>query len=362
MLTAIRGLLHGTTSLCFTCEDKADPQSEGQRARAALVRHSGPAPRRPKSPGPHLIPKCRFRQRAVVIARAGCVSSSPFQVAPLPVFARLTTLPSSASEKTREVVVVMRDVEPRGISRLGAWGQARWSLTLYPGAGEAGGCFVSASEVRRVVAPGQGADPERARAEAARRARAKIRRYAVANGLNRLGTLTYRGHGCHDVVQVRQDAGAFFRALRGETDRGRFPYVWVPEWHPGGHGLHLHFAVARFIHRSVIERAWGHGFIHIKLLSDLPIGSGSREEARRAAGYLSKYVSKTFEEGQGLFGRHRYEVGQGFQPVARRLLGRTSEEVLAKACELMGAEPIRRWSSDEVEGWDKPPAVWFAWA
>jgi hypothetical protein len=38
----------------------------------------------------------------------------------------------------------------------------------------------------------RGADPERATAEAIRRARAKIRRYDVADRLNRLATLTYR--------------------------------------------------------------------------------------------------------------------------------------------------------------------------
>lgn len=29
------------------------------------------------------------------------------------------------------------------------------------------------------------------------------------------------------------------RALGGDP----LPYVWVPEWHKCGHGLHLHFAV-----------------------------------------------------------------------------------------------------------------------
>ena len=66
---------------------------------------------------------------------------------------------------------------------------------------------------------------------------------------------------------------------------GRFPYVWVPQWHPGGHGLHAHFAVGRFVPRGLIERAWGHGFVHIKLLDGLPVGSGALAEARLAARY-----------------------------------------------------------------------------
>ena len=74
------------------------------------------------------------------------------------------------------------------------------------------------------------------------------------------------------------------------------PYVWVPEWHKTGHGLHLHFAVGRFVPRGMIEQAWGHGFVHIKLLGDLPVGSGALAEARQAAGYLSKYVGKSFDD------------------------------------------------------------------
>ena len=49
--------------------------------------------------------------------------------------------------------------------------------------------------------------------------------------------------------------GEFFKGLRGEVEA--LPYVWVPQWHPGGHGLHAHFAVGRFVPRGVIERSWG---------------------------------------------------------------------------------------------------------
>lgn len=65
------------------------------------------------------------------------------------------------------------------------------------------------------------------------------------------------------------------------------------EWHKSGHGLHAHFAVGRYIGRRKIEQAWGRGFVHIKLLGDLPVESTSLHEARLAARYLSKYVSKT---------------------------------------------------------------------
>jgi hypothetical protein len=182
-------------------------------------------------------------------------------------------------------------------------------LSLYPEAGDGGGCL---SVARRPLPSGGRPNAERAAEEAARRARAKIRRYAAANRLNRLGTLTYRGEGCHDPLLLREHLAGFFRELRGELASGRLPYLWVPQWHPGGHGLHAHFAVGRFVPRRLIERAWGQGFVHIKLLDGLPVGSGSLAEARLAARYLARYVGRDLEEARRLAGLHRYEVAQLF--------------------------------------------------
>lgn len=235
-----------------------------------------------------------------------------------------------------------------------------WVLSLCPAAGEGGGCFVSAR--RRPPGGGGVPNPERSRQEAARRARGRLRRYCAANGLNRLGTLTYRGQGCHDPAQVRADLGVFFRRLRESLGGKAFPYAWVPEWHPGGHGLHAHFAVGRFIKRSLIEGAWGHGFVSIKMLSDLPVGSGRLEEARRAAGYLSKYVAKSFDD-ERVPRRHRYDVAQGFQPERIQVWGRSREEATHRATEMLGGSAVlRQWLSSEQEGWQGPPAWWVQWA
>jgi len=97
----------------------------------------------------------------------------------------------------------------------------RWALSLYPEAAEAGGCL---AVVREPGGGYEGVEPDTARAaeEAARRARAKIRRYAAANRLNRLGTLTYRGEGCRDPILLREHLGLFFRQLHGQ---GRMPYL-----------------------------------------------------------------------------------------------------------------------------------------
>lgn len=163
-----------------------------------------------------------------------------------------------------------------------------WQLSLYPQAAEAGGCLVT---TRSGESAERDADPERAATEANRRARAKIRRYGVANRLNRHATLTYAGEGCFDPVQLRQDVAAFFKALRPALGGQALPYVWVPEWHPGGHGLHVHFIVGRYVRQSLIREAWGHGIVHIKLIGDLP-GRLGRARGSAASGWLSVQVHR----------------------------------------------------------------------
>jgi hypothetical protein len=236
-----------------------------------------------------------------------------------------------------------------------------WSLSLYPEAGEGGGCFVSSRQNRGGGIRGAARDPERAALEAARRARGKVRRYCATHRLNRLGTLTYEGAGCRDPRQVRRHVGGFFRELRAGLGGDPLPYVWVPEWHKSGHGLHLHFAVGRYVPRGLIKSAWGRGFVHIKLLGDLPVGSGTLAQARVAAGYLSKYVTKSFTE-QPVAGLHRYDLAQGFQPKAKRLVERSFPDLIASASTAMGSWPAFQWSSAEVEEWHGPPAYWLQWA
>lgn len=243
--------------------------------------------------------------------------------------------------------------------------QPGWVLSLYADAAEAGGCFVNPFQRRWFGVKGAASDPERARAEAARRARSKLRRYCASNGLNRLGTLTYAPPFCTDPAVLRVDVGIFFRQLRSLLGGEALPYVWVPELHKDGERFHVHFAVGRFVPRGLIEEAWGYGFVHIKLLSDLPVGSGAVAEARVAAGYLSKYVGKSIDaevNGKRPFGLHRYEVAQGFQPVPQRLSARTALGVFDEACQIMGGRPSVIWDSADLDHWQAAPAVWFQWA
>jgi hypothetical protein len=146
--------------------------------------------------------------------------------------------------------------------------------------------------------------------------------------------------------------------VRSSHPGERFPYLWVPELHPGGHGLHGHFVVGRYVPRGLIEEAWGLGFVHITLIGDLPVGTGVRGEARRAARYVSKYLAKGMGGSGGL---NRYDVAQGFQPKAEGIFGQWEEDVIAEAIERMGLVPSLVWRSVGAEGWRGPRAVFLSW-
>jgi hypothetical protein len=254
-------------------------------------------------------------------------------------------------------------VSSDAVERLRRLEQAAWVLNVYPTAGEASGCFLAVGARRGGGGVrGLAADPERAALEAGRRARGVVRRYAAANALTRFGTLTYRGEGCFDQEALRADLAEFFRRVRAEL--GPVPYLWVPEWHKT-HGLHAHFALDRFAHQQMLQRVWGHGYVGIKRLSGARSGDGSWQAARVASGYLAKYVTKTFEDDaedkRRLFGLHRYERAEGFNPPVRRLRGSSMADLLGQACHIMGGGWSREWFSRDVEGWRGPPAYWLQW-
>ena len=235
--------------------------------------------------------------------------------------------------------------------------ESGWLLNLYPDAAEAGGCFVSPR--RRWRGGPLEPDEDRSASEAIRRARGHIRRYCTANRLNRFWTLTYAGEGNHDPRVFRSDIAAFFRRLKADLGRP-FPYLWVPEWHKTGHGLHAHFVVGQYIAKRRIDAAWkDQGFSFGKLIGDLAVGSGSIDEARVAARYLAKYVGKDLGP---VSGRHRYDVAQGYQPLVRMLRGASFHEVLSQAEAIMGRSAVEVWDSADDPAWTRPHAVWVRWA
>jgi hypothetical protein len=263
-----------------------------------------------------------------------------------------------------------------------------WSVNAYPEAGEAvfqvrsmhpgrplrACCARARDEGRSCVrdhdSPGSGGPVtprEELLRQAGSRARVAVRRYCVQNQLDRLVTLTYADRQL-DPLEVVEDCERFFRRLRrfmGLAPGESFPYVAVRELHPGGHGYHVHIAVGRFIPQPLLERAWGHGFADIRKIrvrSGVPgcPPLGKRERARRVAGYLQKYLGKTFEGEAGMdvpSGCHRYQSARGFQ--ARRVqclrVGLWAAWAAA-AAEFGGELPAVVFSSDEYgDRWPGPP-------
>lgn len=244
-----------------------------------------------------------------------------------------------------------------------------WALNLYREAGEASGSFRASHRSSPggslVLNPDEltqeqiRSAKERSREEAGRRARRQICRYCAHNRLNRLGTLTF-ATGCHDRYHLRLLLADFFKQLRKEIGRD-LPYVWVPEWHSTDHGLHAHFAVGRYIKKTVIEAAWPDGFVHIKLLGDLPHGSLDLDQSRVAAGHLSKYVSKGFFDDRHIDGLHRYDIAQGFTPKPTKLFAPKLEDVLRVAVDRMGSPFNYIWHSNDNPDWARPAAVHLSW-
>ena len=169
-----------------------------------------------------------------------------------------------------------------------------------------------------------------------------------------------RGRGLPRSAAAARGRGRVLRGLRRELGGKALPYAWASEWHPGGHGLHVHFAVGRYVRQSLIRDVWGRGIVHIKLIGDLPVGSGALEEARLAAGYLAKYVSKNVggRAGAGaapVRGRAGLPAGAGAAARALRGGGRgRGVRADGRRRRGSGARRIRRAGG--------PPAYWCAWA
>lgn len=239
-----------------------------------------------------------------------------------------------------------------------------WFMNVYPEAGEAGGGYLRPT-VRRKERPelkaGPSGESSRSALESAARSARRVRRYCAANRLTVMGTLTYAGEGCHDPAQIRADLGDFFRGLRAERGGKAFPYVWVPEWHKTDHGLHAHFGVNRRMPVRMIRDVWGHGHVFMTQRTGRPSGGGPLAEARHAARYLSKYLSKDVDN-RAIPWKHRYDVAQGFEPRCLRVEGWSREEAINLAIAEMGGElPAHTWTSDQTDGWEAAPRVMLRW-
>ena len=178
-------------------------------------------------------------------------------------------------------------------------------------------------------------------------------------------TLTYAPPFCTDPGQAYRDVAQFVRRLRHHLG-ARFPYVWVMELHKDGERLHVHLGLAQYVPKAVLADLWPHGFVDIRRIRTKASG-GDQAKAGMTAHYLAKYVGKAFDalgaaEGVASCGRHRYEVGQGFQPPSTgAVFGSESEARRWLLAQEGGTAPSYEWSSDDIDGWLGRPTRGFRW-
>jgi hypothetical protein len=232
-------------------------------------------------------------------------------------------------------------------------------------------------------------------ARAARRAKSRVRRYVVANVLTRIVTLTFapdtesspgrwstggspvgakvvhgpgddgacqgcgRPYGLDGVRLAMRRGAAAIRALRVGLGTTSMPYVLVPEFHADDH-VHLHLMLDRCPPEDVLQAAWPWGFFDDGERSGRKVKAdgGGREAARKAARYATKYVTKAFAE--GVDGRHRYEVGQGWQPAVVKRGGFRSLEQAVAFVEDHGQLVTYAVHSEALDDYEGPPFLWVA--
>jgi hypothetical protein len=191
-------------------------------------------------------------------------------------------------------------------------------------------------------------DQERSR----RRARGRLRRYAVANRCTRLWTFTYRPPQPVERSRVVEDWHAFGRALRAAGIG--VPWVRVIERHQSG-ALHLHAGFGGFVDVRQVEALWPHGFVHaVKMRTR----RGGREDARVAAVYLAKYAGKA---SVAFAGQHSYEVAQGFALVELAIDHPSLDSILAALARRMNGPASYEWDSGSSADWRGPPTVYLSW-
>lgn len=226
-------------------------------------------------------------------------------------------------------------------------------VKIYPHAGEAVvSCSTKprpADRSRKVDGP---VNPARCREQAARRASSAVRRYAAEHSLRYMLTLTYRD-GERNLRKVHRDVEKLLAKMVKDRNGRRFPYLWVPEYHADEERFHVHLAVPFYCKHAKIMKAWGRG--HVWCTDMKKPGECGIVGHRRAARYLSKYVSKTFDHSAS--GRHRYERAQGFEPYSYQVRAydlRDGEEYVEA---VFRAKPSFVWRSLSQEDWEGPPCT-----
>ena len=188
----------------------------------------------------------------------------------------------------------------------------------------------------------KGASRNRKLNEARARGRAKstIRKKCLTIGADHLVTLTYRAN-VEDRERVLHDLERLRRAL--SRSGCSMPYVAVLERQQRG-ALHPHLAVKGFQDVRLLRRCWykivGNGQGQVNVRGPRP-GSSPVKLVR----YLSKYISKDFDNTPREFEEHRYFCSLGVKVPTEKhefVLDRRAKDVERKMYSLIRREALRR--------------------
>lgn len=239
-------------------------------------------------------------------------------------------------------------------------GEQRWKRVRFPdGSGEVRAWWqydvIGNSGVYSRSTPGlEVAEVVRAayREQAGRRAKVHVVTAVRAGGHNKLGTLTFNGvwPESHDYDVVQRIVARFFRRWLSDELDGN--YVVVFELCEGGQ-WHCHFSFRTGIPVFMeLTRRWTE---HLGEYGLVPVGhSYIRTNVRpfdcslNAALYLSKYLGKTFTDGDVPPGRHRFSRGRRL-PQPEVLLGQggcDNEDLsvpFAEAEKAAAGSPVATW-------------------
>lgn len=197
---------------------------------------------------------------------------------------------------------------------------------------------------------------EAAVAVAVRRARRMIRWLIGENSLDHMLTLTYREN-VSDLQRVKRDWDRFRRFVRVKYPN--WNYVVVPEVQERG-AWHLHVAVKgrqdlnwlrKCWYRALGARVWVSGAdtpgqIDVRAPWKRWGGGGYTWAVAKLAGYLGKYIAKSFEENERFNARRYWPAKELSKPEVIRfyLDAVTPNEVVQECCEIVNRLEGSGWS------------------
>ena len=141
-----------------------------------------------------------------------------------------------------------------------------------------------------------------------RRAKSRMRKLILSTNADHLLTLTYRNN-IIDFDQAYRDLTKFIRLVRKELPV--WTYIAVAEKQKRG-AWHWHLAVSGRQDVNYLRKAWLKVVMDGNIDINPPKGKAKHRQLL-LVNYLSKYLAKTFAEGEHQLNARRYRVSRGIE-------------------------------------------------